>query len=177
MQVDSHGIERQRAYRQRTAYRWIREGGVVIAAEPDHSSPTRLEFSETVVLGVPLQVTFNLREVSKACRFLTDYAIYLWNCDRDGEYMLYAARENNSYLEAELQTSSNLPDFKRVSAACYAGTYPNMQIDVYDARHHPSAAARESLLTHMLLPRGICAAIYQGNERTQTVSLDVEAAA
>jgi protocatechuate 3,4-dioxygenase beta subunit len=161
MLLDSENIERQRVHRQHTARRWIREGGVVIAAESARGDQSRLEFSETITAGVPFQVTFNLRELSKACKFLTDYAIYLWNCDQDGDYMLYGARENDSYLSAELQSSSDLPAFRRIAAACYAGRYPNMHIDIYDARHHPSAAADASLLTRMPLPRGVCAAIHQ----------------
>lgn len=42
-----------------------------------------------VAAGIPLEVTLSL--VDAACVPLAGYAIYLWHCDRDGNYSLYSA--------------------------------------------------------------------------------------
>lgn len=148
------------------ARRWIRDGGVVIATGSEQvGSRTTFEFVETVASGATLQVTFNLREVSKACRFLSDYAVYLWDCQREGEYLLCGLGEIDAYAFSPPGQSNPRP-YRSVAAACYAGRFPRVRLDVYDARSSKPAAPRGESVTRMLLPRGLCAAIFQNPPST-----------
>ncbi len=148
---------------QRLARRWIREGGVVIATEPARAGMrSTFDFAETVTSGATLQVTFNLREVSKACRFLNDYAIYLWNCDREGEYLLCGLGKGDAHAIDVGGGALRAPrPLRRVAPTCYAGSYPELRLDIYDTEMDATADMHAVFMSRMLLPRGLCAAIYQ----------------
>jgi len=176
MERNCDGIEWQRLHRQRAERRWLREGGVLIATDGGAcSDQPRLEFSETIAPDVSLQVTFNLREVGRACKFLTDYAIYLWNCTQHGDYGLYEAFENDNCSWASLAASTFQP-YRRITATCYAGRYPGMQLIVHEAQQHPYEEPRASLLARMQLPKGVCAAIHRRNASDKAGAFEIGAA-
>jgi hypothetical protein len=55
--------------------------------------------SSTVAAGVPLRVELTLLDLSRSCQPLADSAVYLWNCNRDGDYSLYGRGiEHENYL-------------------------------------------------------------------------------
>lgn len=161
MQLSSDDARRY-VLHQQLACRWIREGGVVIATESARGAdrPT-FDFAETVVVGASLQVTFNLREVGKACKFLSDYAVYLWKCDHEGEYFLCGSAENGAYAFDTSYDAARARAYRRVAAACYAGRFPKLRLDIYDAEVCKPSVMSAAIMTRMLLPRGVCAAIYQ----------------
>ena len=145
----------------RLTRRWIREGGVVIASGNARiGGRCTFDLVETVSSGATLQITINLREVSKACKFLSDYAVYLWNCDQDGEFVLCGMPEHGSALDAPFDARSARP-YRRVPPTCYAGCFPKLRLDIYEAAAYRATVPRASIVTRMLLPRGLCAAVYQ----------------
>jgi hypothetical protein len=160
MQLISDDARRYLLHR-RLARRWMRDGGVVIATGSAQAGDrSTFDFAETVASGAILQVTFNLREVSKACRFLNDYAVYLWNCDHEGEYLLCGLAENDAYRLAAPQSGGARP-YRRVPATCYAGRLPKFSLDIYEGQVGGPSGTRAAFMTRMLLPQGLCAAIYQ----------------
>lgn len=46
--------------------------------------------SKNVAVGVPLAIELTLVDTNKSCAPLTDYAIYIWHCTRDGLYSMYS---------------------------------------------------------------------------------------
>jgi hypothetical protein len=146
---------------QRLARRWIRDGGVVIASESAPGGRSTFDFVETIVSGATLQVTYNLREVSKACRFLSDYAVYLWDCEHEGEYLLCGLDKPFS--------AGNARPYRSVPAACYAGRFPKLRLEIHDAQVGKPSMSRTSLMTRILLPRGLCAAIHQMPSDTSAI--------
>jgi hypothetical protein len=88
--------------------------------------------------------------------------------------VLYEAPKNEGYPHSRLSGASDLPAFRRIAATCFAGSYPDVHIDVHRARPHAAgsaaacAAGVRRLLGRMLLPEGVCAAIYQSNPRAAT---------
>src|SRR2546430_2522114 len=55
--------------------------------------------STTTAAGVPLQLTITLVNSNMACAPLEGYAIYIWHCNRDGNYSLYSSGvQNENYL-------------------------------------------------------------------------------
>jgi hypothetical protein len=155
---------------RRLARRWIREGGVLIAtARARAGDRSTFDFAETVTSGATLQVTLNLREVSKACRFLSDYAVYLWNCDHEGDYLLCGPAENDAFNCGVPFDVGGARPYRRVAAACYAGRFPKFSLDIYDTKVDRPTAARAAIMTRLLLPQGLCAAIYQ-NPPTQAAA-------
>ena len=77
-----------------------RDAGFAMAAwslQPAPSEPPAVRHSTSPTRSLQarmLQVTFNLREVGRACKFLSNYTIYLWNCEHEAEYLLCGYSEN-----------------------------------------------------------------------------------
>jgi hypothetical protein len=86
--------------------------------------------STNVAPGVPLTLTINLEDISTACSLLTSYAIYIWHCNRDGNYSLYSnGVQNENYLRGVQVTDGN-------------------------------GQANAILTTQMAMPRDICTTVY-----------------
>jgi hypothetical protein len=93
---------------------------------------------------------------------LSDYAIYLWDCDRESEYILCGVADSDSHGEgAARQCAAPLVPYRRLAPTCYAGRYPDLRLDIYATETGAPAAKLARIMARMLLPRGLCAAIYQ----------------
>jgi protocatechuate 3,4-dioxygenase beta subunit len=91
-----------------------------------------------VAAGVPLKIEITLVNASGSCASLDGYAVYLWHCDKNGNYSMYStAVKNENYLRG-IQASDadgNL-SFESIFPGCYDGRWPHIHFEVY-----PSLAA------------------------------------
>ena len=61
-----------------------------------------------VAAGVPLTIKLQVVNVNGSCAALDGYAIYLWHCDRDGNYSLYSSGvTTQNYLRGVQATDSS----------------------------------------------------------------------
>lgn len=135
--------------RRRAVFRWIRAGGVVVAH--DAEEPAAFGLSDTVLEGESLQITTNLRAVGSACRRLNDDVVYLWNCPLQAEYQVCIGHGPMGVARDGL--------ISRIGPACFAGGQPQAQLEVY--RVGSEEFAGEYASARLVLPRGLCAFIYQ----------------
>lgn len=56
--------------------------------------------------GVPVTLKLAVVNANASCADLAGYAVYVWHCDRDGEYSLYGAT-NQNYLRGVQETDVN----------------------------------------------------------------------
>ena len=134
--------------------------------------------SKAVAQGVPLALSITLVNSNGACAPLQGHAIYVWNCDRSGDYSLYSGSiRNENYLRGVQVTDTHgQVKFTTIYPACYAGRYPHIHFEVY--RDLPSATSyRNSMLVSQLaMPRDICQTVYKsaaGYSRSLTELSDV----
>jgi protocatechuate 3,4-dioxygenase beta subunit len=115
--------------------------------------------STTVAAGVPLNLTIRLESARGSCAPLGAHAVYVWNCDRNGDYSMYArpiAAEN--YLRGvQVSDAAGEVSFQTIFPACYAGRYPHIHIEVYAAAR---AGQARVLTSQLALPRETCARVY-----------------
>lgn len=111
--------------------------------------------------GVPLQLTITVVS-SSACAALPGHAVYLWHCDRDGQYSMYSraiAREN--YLRGiQVTDERGQVAFTSIFPACYAGRYPHIHLEVYPSIASATDHAHALLTTQLALPRDTCQRVY-----------------
>lgn len=167
MEQNPNPDERLGAQRRRSVFRWIRAGGVVIAFEADSNStriqglqaqePLGFGLSETVLAGETLQITTNLRAIGSACRRLTDYVVYLWNCERQAEYQLSLGRQPMSLAKEGL--------IARIAPACFAGGRPQAHLEIGIAGG--AIPGGGSVAARLILPRGLCAFVHQRDAAAQ----------
>lgn len=89
--------------------------------------------STTVAEGIPLTVALTVRDAATGAA-LSGRGVYLWHCDRGGNYSLYSRGfENENYLRGVQETDANgVVRFTTIYPACYAGRWPHIHFEVYD---------------------------------------------
>jgi protocatechuate 3,4-dioxygenase beta subunit len=114
--------------------------------------------------GVPLTLTLRLLEARAGCRPLRNAAIYIWHCDSQGAYSLYAdSLAEVNYLRG-VQVSGPEGDvaFQTVFPGCYFGRYPHIHIEVYPSLAATATQGESILTTQLAMPRDIAIAVYRG---------------
>jgi protocatechuate 3,4-dioxygenase beta subunit len=89
--------------------------------------------SSTVVAeGVPLTIELTVRDAATGSA-LVGAGVYLWHCDRAGDYSLYSdGLENINYLRGVQETDAmGTVRFTSIYPACYAGRWPHIHFEVY----------------------------------------------
>ncbi len=87
-------------------------------------------------VGVPLLLELTLVSAS-TCEVLADRAVYLWHCDRAGNYSLYSSGViNQNYLRGVQQTdASGRVSFTSIYPGCYAGRWPHIHTAATNVRN------------------------------------------
>jgi protocatechuate 3,4-dioxygenase beta subunit len=89
--------------------------------------------ASAVASGVPLTIKLKLVDTTASCATLAGYAIYLWHCDKDGNYSMYsAAVSGENYLRGVQETGSDgTVTFQTIFPGCYDGRMPHVHFEVY----------------------------------------------
>ncbi len=119
--------------------------------------------SSTVAAGVPLRLQLTLRDINRDCQPLADSAVYLWSCNRDGDYSLYGRGiEHENYLRGvQFTDPEGRVEFLTVFPACYSGRYPHLHLEIFKEGARARGATTRVLTTQLTAPRGICSRVYE----------------
>jgi protocatechuate 3,4-dioxygenase beta subunit len=110
--------------------------------------------------GVPVTLELTVVNASASCADLSGYAVYVWHCDRDGEYSLYGATSQN-YLRGVQETDANgLATFTTIFPACYSGRMPHIHIEVYRSATTATSYTNKLKTTQLALPTDVCTTVY-----------------
>ncbi len=82
--------------------------------------------------GVPYTIQFTVVNVDNGCKPLTGAAVYVWHCDRDGNYSMYGSATDANYLRGVQEVDANgVVSFTSIFPACYSGRWPHVHFEVY----------------------------------------------
>jgi protocatechuate 3,4-dioxygenase beta subunit len=111
--------------------------------------------------GVVLTVTFTVVS-STTCEPIAGRAIYLWHCDRDGNYSMYsAAVVNQNYLRGvQVTDSAGQVTFTTIFPGCYAGRWPHIHFEVYASAATATNGSAAIATSQLALPKSACDAVY-----------------
>ncbi|QNQ07707.1 intradiol ring-cleavage dioxygenase [Sphingomonas alpina] len=116
--------------------------------------------SSTVATGVQLVITLKVVDVNASCGALAGYAVYLWHCDRLGNYSLYTAAAE-SYLRGVQVTDANGEvTFTTIFPGAYSGRYPHIHFEVFSSLSAATSGRYAILTSQLALPAAACTAIY-----------------
>jgi protocatechuate 3,4-dioxygenase beta subunit len=129
--------------------------------------------SATIAPGISLQLSFNLLDTRRGCAPFTAGAVYLWSCDRNGDYSLYApGLEHENYLRGvQFTDSAGQVRFHTVFPACYPGRYPHLHAEIFRRAGPNLDQLQRVLVTQIAVSPNICAEAYsraQGYERSRS---------
>ena len=112
--------------------------------------------------GVPLTIKLQLVNVSASCASLAGAAVYLWHCDRDGNYSMYSSGvTDQNYLRGVQESdSTGLVTFSTIFPGCYAGRMPHVHFEVYPTLAKAASASNRIKTSQFGFPSATLAEAY-----------------
>lgn len=130
-----------------------------------------IDTASGVAAGIPLAIKLALVDTSAVCAPLAGYAVYVWHCDRDGNYSMYSTpvRAEN-YLRGVQETAADgTVTFTSIFPACYSGRMPHIHFEVYPSLAAAADARNTTKTSQLALPPEICNEVYATPGYSQSV--------
>lgn len=126
--------------------------------------------SSVVAEGVPLTIELTVRDAATGSA-LVGAGVYLWHCDRDGNYSLYSdGLEDVNYLRGVQETDAmGTARFTSIYPACYTGRWPHIHFEVYSDVTNAVAAGPIVKTSQIALPEEVNALVYATSGYEQSV--------
>jgi protocatechuate 3,4-dioxygenase beta subunit len=121
--------------------------------------------ADGVAEGVPLAVTLTVVDVSSASNpgsAVAGAAIYVWHCDRGGNYSLYSPGfEDENWLRGVQKTDAKgQVTFTTVFPGCYSGRWPHIHFEVYPSISDATRAQNRQRTSQLAFPADACNDVY-----------------
>ena len=104
--------------------------------------------------GIPTTLKLQIVNVGASCASAAGAAIYLWHCDRDGNYSMYATgltKEN--YLRGVQEAdSTGTVTFTTIFPGCSSGRMPHIHFEVYPSLAKATSAANRIKTSQFTFP-------------------------
>ncbi len=112
--------------------------------------------------GVPLTITLTVQDQANGCTPLSGAAVYLWQCNREGQYSMYAPGiENENYLRGVQQTGTDgKVTFNSIFPGCYSGRWPHIHFEVYPSLNDATSAGTPTRTSQLALPQDVANTVY-----------------
>jgi protocatechuate 3,4-dioxygenase beta subunit len=107
-----------------------------------------------VAAGIPLTIRLQLVNVGANCASAAGAAVYLWHCDRAGNYSMYSSgATGENYLRGVQQADANgVVTFTTIVPGCYAGRVPHVHFEVYPSLAKATSAANRVKTSQFTFP-------------------------
>jgi len=115
-----------------------------------------------VAAGVPLTVSLTVLDAAAGCAARSGAAVYLWQCDRNGDYSMYSPSISaENYLRGVQEAdASGTVGFTSVFPGCYSGRWPHLHFEIYPSLDAAADAANKIATSQLAFPADICAQVY-----------------
>ena len=135
----------------------LSDGGVV-------RSDIRSSFGtgSAVAQGVPMTLELTITDLANGGAPFAGTAVYVWHCDRDGNYSLYAeGLENENYLRGvQIADAAGKVRFTSIFPACYSGRWPHIHFEAYSDQASITDSGNAIATSQVALPKDACDAVY-----------------
>jgi protocatechuate 3,4-dioxygenase beta subunit len=120
--------------------------------------------------GVPLTIKLTLVDTSGSCAPLAGYAVYLWHCDRAGNYSMYTVATQNYLRGVQAADSTGTVTFTSIFPACYSGRWPHIHFEIYPSVDKATAAGNRVRTSQLALPADACNSVFATAGYEQSVN-------
>ena len=97
---------------------------------------------------------------SSSCAALSGYAIYIWCCDRLGNYSLYTAPAESYLRGVQVTDAYGQVTFTLIFPGCYSGRWPHIHFEVYSSLSNATSGRYATLVSQLALPAAACSTVY-----------------
>ena len=117
----------------------------------------------TTVEGTPLSFTFTLTDMANDDRPFEGAAVYLWQCDAEGQYSMYSEGvEDETYLRGiQVANADGAVTFETIVPGCYSGRWTHMHFEVYPDAASATTVDNAIATSQVAFPQDMLDAIYQ----------------
>jgi protocatechuate 3,4-dioxygenase beta subunit len=115
---------------------------------------TSIAGAKGVAAGIPLTIRLQLVNVGASCAPVAGAAVYLWHCDRAGNYSMYSSGVTaENYLRGVQEADANgVVTFTTIFPGCYAGRMPHVHFEVYPSLARATSAASRIRTSQFTFP-------------------------
>ena len=112
--------------------------------------------------GIPLTIKLQVTNANNNCAALANAAVYVWHCDRDGNYSLYSSGvTNQNYLRGVQATDSDgYVTFTTIYPACYSGRVPHVHFEIYPSLDKAATASSRIKTSQFTFPMATSNEVY-----------------
>jgi protocatechuate 3,4-dioxygenase beta subunit len=117
--------------------------------------------------GVPMTIRMKVYDLEgEDATVLAGAAVYVWHCDRDGEYSMYSDTVGDeNYLRGVQEADADgVVQFTSIFPACYAGRWPHIHFEVYRSLAEATSAGSKLRTSQIAIPQDVCEEVYGGAE-------------
>ncbi|HSS68177.1 MAG TPA: intradiol ring-cleavage dioxygenase [Nocardioidaceae bacterium] len=116
--------------------------------------------ASAVAAGVPLTIALGVTDLDG--KPIKGAAVYLWHCDRDGQYSMYSdAIADQNYLRGVQPTDADgAVTFTSIFPACYSGRWPHVHFEVYGSVADATTSGPIIATSQLALPESVCKTVY-----------------
>jgi protocatechuate 3,4-dioxygenase beta subunit len=117
--------------------------------------------------GVPMTIRMKVYDLDgEDATVLAGAAVYVWHCDRDGEYSMYSDTVGDeNYLRGVQEADADgVVEFTSIFPACYAGRWPHIHFEVYRSLAEATRAGSKLRTSQIAIPQDVCEEVYGGAE-------------
>ncbi|WP_433825017.1 3,4-dioxygenase subunit beta [Actinoplanes sp. CA-015351] len=109
----------------------------------------------TTAEGVPMTLTLTIKDLANSGAAFAGVAVYVWHCNRAGEYSLYSdgITEENYLRGVQVADDAGQVTFTSIYPACYSGRWPHIHFEVYPDQASISAAANAIATSQVAMPK------------------------
>jgi protocatechuate 3,4-dioxygenase beta subunit len=126
-----------------------------------------------VAEGVPVTVKLTVYDLNgDDVAAMSGAAVYLWHCNREGEYSMYSeAIADENYLRGVQETDAEgRVEFTSIFPACYSGRWPHMHFEVYQSLDDATSYTNKLRTSQLALPEDVCADVFATDGYEQSVT-------
>jgi protocatechuate 3,4-dioxygenase beta subunit len=120
--------------------------------------------------GVPLTIALTLVDASDGGRPLPGTAVYLWHCDRDGQYSMYSGLTEENYLRGvQAADASGQVTFRSIFPAAYSGRWPHIHFEMFEDLGAATNGSNAIAVSQLAFPADVSNAVYATDGYEQSV--------
>lgn len=128
--------------------------------------------STTTAEGIEMELELKIIDMANGNVPFAGVAVYVWHCNREGEYSMYSeAITNENYLRGvQIADDSGVVKFTSIFPACYSGRWPHIHFEVYPDEASIVDSTNAICTSQVALPKDVCDTVYGADGYEQSVS-------
>lgn len=122
--------------------------------------------------GVPMTLELSIKDVVNGGAPYEGVAVYVWHCDRNGNYSMYSpgVTDQNYLRGVQIADTAGVVRYISIFPACYSGRWPHIHFEVYPDQASITDSTKAIATSQVALPEDVCDIVYARPGYEQSMS-------